>query len=259
MKSIARMFSSNANNDLRIEYLKQSLAKYHRPNEYELLLAKNRKIETLKRSSILIPISVRQERNEKGMYVQKSFYTFTKRSKKMNVHPGEVCFVGGNRDKLDKNEIDTVVREAREEIGLDSSRLTILAQLFPMFVISKAAKYLVTPVIAFLDDENFSPKCNKDEVDFVFEMETINFLNKQNHTYKSVKSANKEFFVHYFEDSVNERKVSIWGMTSILSVALSSMLHSRPPDFSVDPDFQLNGLNLNHFLEFYLDKCSHLF
>jgi hypothetical protein len=32
----------------------------------------------LSRSAVLIPISVRQERNKKGMFVQKSFFTLIK-------------------------------------------------------------------------------------------------------------------------------------------------------------------------------------
>lgn len=82
--NLGRSISSSADNDLRIAYLRESLAPLNKPNYYDFLIAKKPSLAALSRAAVLIPISVRQERNKKGMFVQKSFFTLTKRSDKVN-------------------------------------------------------------------------------------------------------------------------------------------------------------------------------
>lgn len=48
------------------------------------------------------------------------------------VHGGQLAFPGGKPDKADGSMVDTALREAREEIGLGSERIEIIAQLPPM-------------------------------------------------------------------------------------------------------------------------------
>jgi 8-oxo-dGTP pyrophosphatase MutT (NUDIX family) len=45
------------------------------------------------------------------------------------VHGGQIGFPGGKRDACDRTMLDTALREAREEIGLDAGRIRILAEL----------------------------------------------------------------------------------------------------------------------------------
>lgn len=80
--------SSSADNHLRIAYLRESLAPLNKPNYYDFLIAKKPSLAALSRAAVLIPISVRQERNRKGMFVQKSFFTLTKRSDSVNTLKG---------------------------------------------------------------------------------------------------------------------------------------------------------------------------
>lgn len=44
---------------------------------------------------------------------------------------GEVALPGGKRDEEDADDIATALREAREEIGLDPSLVTIISVLQP--------------------------------------------------------------------------------------------------------------------------------
>lgn len=57
---------------------------------------------------------------------------------------GEVALPGGKRDEEDKDDIATALREAREEIGLDPSLVTIISVLEPFVnkVINTASKHL---------------------------------------------------------------------------------------------------------------------
>lgn len=44
---------------------------------------------------------------------------------------GEVSLPGGKRDKSDANDVETALREAQEEIGLDPSIVDVVAILKP--------------------------------------------------------------------------------------------------------------------------------
>ncbi|MFA9487039.1 MULTISPECIES: CoA pyrophosphatase [unclassified Moraxella] len=68
----------------------------------------------------------------------------TRRSNRLNSHAGEVSFVGGKRDEMDGSSADVALREACEEVGLNTASADILGYL-PM-QISKTG-LLVRPVV----------------------------------------------------------------------------------------------------------------
>ncbi len=53
----------------------------------------------------------------------------TKRSELMTHHPGEVCFPGGLRESEDNDYSITALRELQEELGIESSRVTLIKEL----------------------------------------------------------------------------------------------------------------------------------
>lgn len=87
---------------------------------------------------------------------------------------GEVALPGGKRDEEDADDIATALREAREEIGLDPSLVTIISVLQP-FVNKKGMS--VVPVIGFLHDKNaFNQLPNPAEVEDIFDVPLEMFL-----------------------------------------------------------------------------------
>ena len=57
---------------------------------------------------------------------------FTKRSHKIVRNKSDVCFPGGKMDdKVDKNIIDTAIRETFEEIGVSKSDIEVWGELKP--------------------------------------------------------------------------------------------------------------------------------
>ncbi|KAG6495546.1 hypothetical protein ZIOFF_043372 [Zingiber officinale] len=76
-----------------------------------------------KRAAVLICLFV-GERGELRVIL-------TKRSRNLSTHSGEVSLPGGKMEEGDKDDADTATREAKEEIGLDPSIVTVVALLEP--------------------------------------------------------------------------------------------------------------------------------
>lgn len=73
-----------------------------------------------KEAGVLVPLIERPS----GVHV-----VLTKRAAHLSSHPGQISFPGGKRDVGDVDISATALREAHEEIGLDSSLVQILGQL----------------------------------------------------------------------------------------------------------------------------------
>lgn len=71
----------------------------------------------------------------------------TKRSAQLKHHPGQIAFPGGKRDAADRDLWDTALREAREEIGLNSDHVEPLGVL-PQH--ETVTSFTVTPKVALL-------------------------------------------------------------------------------------------------------------
>ena len=69
----------------------------------------------------------------------------TKRTETVATHRGQVAFPGGMTESTDADSIQAALREAREEVGLDSSGVDVLGVL-PSFVTTSF--FDVTPVVA---------------------------------------------------------------------------------------------------------------
>lgn len=237
----------------RIDNLKKLFEPYHKPLFYDEYALENSQVKALKRASVLVPISYDQTINEYE-------FTLTKRTDVMRTHKGQICFVGGMKDENDHNDEITAYREAKEEVGLDKEKnLIFLAQLIPTCT---TAGVLITPIITYFKNKSsFMPKINKDEVDYMFNLPTKSFLDKNGHRAKIVGIDHK-FYLHYFDRNIIDyvsgqtKSVSIWGVTAFMSICISALINSKLPNFDVDPVEKFTFTNLNQFLEHYLKVKS---
>lgn len=71
----------------------------------------------------------------------------TLRSEHLRKHSGQVAFPGGRVDAEDVDAVDTALREAREETGLNPQSVVPLATLPPFYI--PVSSYSVSPVLAY--------------------------------------------------------------------------------------------------------------
>ena len=69
------------------------------------------------------------------------------RAHDMRSHAGQVAFPGGRRDDGDADDIETALREAAEETGLDPSGVVVLGALRSVWL--PPTNFQVTPVLAW--------------------------------------------------------------------------------------------------------------
>jgi 8-oxo-dGTP pyrophosphatase MutT (NUDIX family) len=72
------------------------------------------------------------------------------RSHNLRDHAGQPAFPGGSLDPEDADAVDAALREAEEEVGLDRSSVTVLANLPTVWI--PVTGFVVTPVLAWWHD-----------------------------------------------------------------------------------------------------------
>lgn len=125
------------------------------------------------------------------------------------VHSGQVAFPGGSWEEGDNDIVETALREAEEEIGIDRSQVHVIGELTPLYIY--VSNHLVHPTVAWLDQR---PHFEADpyEVAMILEMPLQAFLQPENirteHWELRDRSAEVPFF--YIQ------KQTIWGATAMM-------------------------------------------
>lgn len=143
---------------------------------------------------------------------------YTQRSSQLRSYSGQISFPGG---KMDPNEtaIDTALREAREEIGLQANRISIWGEgpCFP----GRDNKILITPVMGSVEDlQQHELVINTNEVAEVFTITLETLCDPKNQFHTQFKNG---FILPVF--AVEEYR--IWGVTAFLTHAVLSSLLPR--------------------------------
>jgi 8-oxo-dGTP pyrophosphatase MutT (NUDIX family) len=69
------------------------------------------------------------------------------RASDLRDHAGQPAFPGGATDPTDASPVETALREAQEEVGLDPACVHVLTNTGPLYL--RPSNYLVTPVLAW--------------------------------------------------------------------------------------------------------------
>ncbi|XP_008409576.1 peroxisomal coenzyme A diphosphatase NUDT7 isoform X1 [Poecilia reticulata] len=181
-------------------------------------------LPVLPKASVLIPLFVRGGQLHTLL---------TLRSKELRTGAGEVCFPGGKRDPSDRDDVDTALREAQEEIGLPPDQVEVVCTLFPVF--SKRG-LLVSPVVGFIE-ETFTPTPNPSEVSAVFAV-PLDFFTREKDHYVTHGVAGMTGPLHsfYFRDPSSGNQYHIFGLTAMLATLVAVLALKKKPQFDVGFD-----------------------
>ncbi|XP_065877698.1 nudix hydrolase 15, mitochondrial-like isoform X1 [Euphorbia lathyris] len=154
----------------------------------------------------------------------------TQRSSTMSSHSGEVALPGGKREEDDADDVQTALREAKEEIGLDPSHVHVVTVLEP-FVTLRGI--IVVPVVGILFDKKaFDPISNANEVESIFDVPLEMFLKDENRRAEEKQRMGHKYLLHFFDYESGTRSYVIWALTAGILIKAASIVYQRPPAFS---------------------------
>jgi 8-oxo-dGTP pyrophosphatase MutT (NUDIX family) len=141
----------------------------------------------------------------------------TERTAHLHDHPGQISFPGGRAEPTDANAVETALREAHEEIGLEPFEVEVLGSL-PTYTTSTG--FIVTPVVALVQPGAVL-RPDPFEVAEVFEVPLAWLMNPANHHRHAFESAGvrREFFAipwHGTDANGVGRRYFIWGATAAM-------------------------------------------
>lgn len=197
--------------DELIEKIQQRLNKGSLPGlEIHLQLAPRLRIpeikdfslrDNAKKSSVLILLYP---------YKNSVYLVLTVRQQYAGVHSGQVSLPGGKFEIKDINLTQTALREAKEEIGVDIDKITVIGTLSELYI--PPSNFLVLPVVAYTSERPMF-KHDTIEVAEIVEIDLNQILSKDSISEKeifineSIKFKAPCFYIN---------NLVIWGATAMI-------------------------------------------
>ena len=134
---------------------------------------------------------------------------FMQRPDYTGVHGGQISFPGGKMEPSDKDIIQTAIREANEETGVNQEDISVINTLTPLFI--PVSNMIVTPVVSWTKHKP-EFRHHPDEVVFLFDAEINKLLDHSIIRTKPMEIHGEMIDVKYFDYN---GKV-IWGATAMM-------------------------------------------
>ena len=151
-----------------------------------------------RRASVLVPVVAGESLS----------LLLTQRPSHLKHHAGQIAFPGGRAEESDADAVDTALREAHEEVGLDRSRVEVIGTLPHYYTVTA---YEVTPVVALVHPP-FDLSPDPGEVAEAFEVPLDFILDPANHQKRSRPWLGRQ---RYFYAMPYGRHF-IWGATAAM-------------------------------------------
>ncbi len=146
----------------------------------------------------------------------------TVRSIRLLQHPGQVSFPGGAVDRGDSSAVATALREAEEEIGLNSSQVSPIGFLDRLDTISD---YRVLPVVGLVQS-SFVWTPDEREVSEVFTVPLELAVNRKEYSHKEISRDGRMVEV----SSLHWNGYRIWGITAAILLNLGFRMGNSARD-----------------------------
>lgn len=142
---------------------------------------------------------------------------FIQRPEYKGVHGGQISFPGGKKEPGDHDLLQTAIREAAEETGINPGDLNILGTLTPLYI--PVSNIVVTPFVGWSENRpEFIPQA--DEVVFLIEAELSAFLDNSIVKTKPFEIRGEMIDIRYFDYKGNV----IWGATAMIFHELLTLI-----------------------------------
>ncbi|SCE84420.1 NUDIX hydrolase [Micromonospora chokoriensis] len=135
-------------------------------------------------------------------------------------HAGQPAFPGGAADPEDADARATALREANEEVGLDPTSVTVLAELPKLWI--PVSDFVVTPVLAWWHDPHRVYPCEPAEVAHVARLPVSELVDPANRLRVRHPSG-------WIGPAFSARGMLVWGFTAgVLATLLEMGGWARP-------------------------------
>jgi 8-oxo-dGTP pyrophosphatase MutT (NUDIX family) len=147
-------------------------------------------------------------------------FVLIKRQNNNSVHSGQISFPGGRMEGTDSSYIETAMREANEEVGINLNEVTIIGSLTELYI--PPSNFLVFPVISYMKTRpELTP--NKNEVAEIIEADLLALINTDSVNWKEIEVRGVRLKTPYY--SIDGH--TVWGATAMI---LSELIAIMKPE-----------------------------
>jgi 8-oxo-dGTP pyrophosphatase MutT (NUDIX family) len=151
---------------------------------------------------------------------ERVFTCLMKRPSTMKHHPGQISFPGGKVEKDDLSAEMTALREAQEEVGIDSSKIQVIGKLSDLYV--EVSRFTIQPFLAWTDFKpDFKPEAG--EVEELILFPVSDFIFEETILETEIQTSIGLLTVKYFPCSEGK----IWGATAMILSELIEILRNQ--------------------------------
>ncbi len=126
-------------------------------------------------------------------------------------HPGQPAFPGGHAEPGDESLIQTALREAQEEVGVNPNSVRIVSELPKLWL--PPSQVAVTPIVGWWESPHEITEVDSNEVAAVHRIPVRNLVNPVNRVTVKTRSG-------FLGPAFNVNDLIIWGFTGGLVSAL---------------------------------------
>lgn len=126
------------------------------------------------------------------------------KSKKLNIHAGEIAFPGGKWIKDDVDLLDTALRETKEEIGLSISRKNVIGQFENVVTLNSG--FTISSFLSILD--NIPQTKINSEIKSILHMPLIPLLKTLSEDKDPAHKSIQEMYTFTYQNKV------VWGASA---------------------------------------------